>query len=105
MLDAWIATNPKNKAINPESELQQCAIRPFGKWFEKNFDTNIKIDVSVWCGIFAVSKQHIIQHPIEHYEKLIKYVDSHSNPEAGHYMERAWGAIFYPYPRSCVYYS
>ena len=24
-------------------------------------------------------------------------------PEAGHYMERSWGAIFYPYPESCIY--
>ena len=105
ILDEWAATNPQNKTINPESKLQKCPIRPFGKWYEKNFDTNITINVLVWYGIFAVAREHIIQHPIERYENLIKYVDSHSNPEAGHYMERSWGAIFYPYPSSCIYYS
>ena len=102
-LDNWSATNIQNKTENPESELQKCSIRPYGKWFEANFDTNLVINIFIYYGIFAVSREHIIQHPIERYENLIKYVDSHSNPEAGHYMERSWGAIFYPYPESCLY--
>ena len=27
---------------------------------------------------------------------LIQTINKHSNPEAGHYIERSWGAIFNP---------
>ena len=27
----------------------------------------------------------------------MKEVDEHQNPEAGHYLERSWYAVFYPY--------
>ena len=51
---------------------------------------------STWWGIFSIDKRDIIQHPISRYETLIATVNKHSNPEAGHYIERSWGAIFYP---------
>ena len=102
-LDEWKATNQKNIEVNPESQLEKSPIRPFGKWYDANFGSELKIKVFCFYGIIAVAREHIIQHPIERYEKLIKYVSNSSNPEAGHYMERSWGAIFYPYPDSCVY--
>jgi len=102
-LDEWKATNKENIEVNPESQLQKCPIRPFGKWYDANFGPELKIKVFCFYGIIAVAREHIIQHPIERYEKLIKYVSNSSNPEAGHYMERSWGAIFYPYPDSCIY--
>ena len=102
-LDEWKATNKENIEVNPESQLQKCPIRPFGKWYDANFGPELKIKVFCFYGIIAVAREHIIQHPIERYEKLIKYVSNSSNPEAGHYMERSWGAIFYPYPESCIY--
>ena len=103
-LNNWKCSNPQNRSINPESTLALCPERPFGKWYEKNFG-KISINIICYCGIFAVSKNHIRQHPKEHYEKLIKYVENHSNPEAGHYIERSWGAIFYPIPTNCIYYG
>jgi hypothetical protein len=27
---------------------------------------------------------------------LIKDLETHSNPEVGHYFERGWAAVFYP---------
>jgi len=102
-LDEWKATNPKNVAINPESQLLKSPIRPFGKWFDVNFGSDIHSKIFTFYGIFAVAREHILQHPIEKYERLIKYVNTHSNPEAGHYVERSWGALFYPYPDSCIY--
>jgi hypothetical protein len=48
-------------------------------------------------GIFAISKKDILQHPISYYETLIKDVDECSNPESGHFFERSWYALFYPY--------
>ena len=101
-MDEWKATNEKNKELNPEQKLDPSPIRPFGKWYEENFG-DVHTKVVCYFGIFAVAKHHITQHPKERYEKLISYLDTHSNPEAGHYMERSWGALFYPYPDSCVY--
>ena len=43
-----------------------------------------------------MDKKDIIQHSIERYQLLLNTVNNHSNPEAGHYIERSWGAIFYP---------
>ena len=102
-LDEWRATNPDNITVNPESTLEKSPIRPFGKWYDENFDPNLKIKVFCFYGIIAIAREHIIQHPIERYERLIKYINTSSNPEAGHYMERSWGAIFYPYPDACIY--
>lgn len=102
-LDEWKATNQENIAVNPESQLEKSPIRPFGKWYDANFAPDLKVKIFCFYGIIAVAREHIIQHPIERYEKLIKYVSNSSNPEAGHYMERSWGAIFYPYPESCIY--
>ena len=102
-LDDWKATNHENIVQNPESKLAPSPIRPFGKWFDANFGSDLHVKIFSFYGILGIAREHIIQHPIERYQKLIKYVDSSSNPEAGHYMERSWGAIFHPYPESCVY--
>jgi hypothetical protein len=78
--------------------LLDCPERPFGKWFKKNFPQIDPIYGFSQFGIFAVAREHIIQHSIEYYQSLISYLDHHHNPEAGHFFEVSWGAIFYPYP-------
>ena len=106
-LDSWTASNTKNVAMNPESTLAISPIRPFGPWFDANFgdlvEADVRIKVVCYFGIFAVAREHILQHPRSKYASLLKYLDKDSNPEAGHYMERAWGAIFYPYPPECIF--
>lgn len=102
-IEEWAATNEKNKTLNDENKLHPSPIRPFGPWFEENFGKEIHSKVVCYFGVFAIAKEHIIQHPKEYYEKFIKYLDHHSNPEVGHYMERSWSALFSPYPDSCIY--
>jgi len=102
-LNEWSSSDNTNKTANAESKLDPCSIRPFGAWYEANFG-DLHTQVICHFGIFAVAKQHIIQHPKSYYENLISYLDHHSNPEAGHYFERSWAAIFYPYPESCVHF-
>lgn len=102
VLDKWKATNVQNVSVNAEETLQKSPVRPFGAWFDLNFPNQPTYHVVSYFGIFAVSKEHIQQHPVSRYEQLIKYVDNHSNPEVGHYLERSWGAVFYPYPDSCL---
>jgi hypothetical protein len=101
-INKHVATNLVNQMANPETLLLPCPIRPFGRWYDAMFGDVVAKTVC-YFGMFAVSKEHIHQHPKEHYEKLIKFVDSHSNPEAGHYMERSWAAIFAPIPDECIH--
>jgi hypothetical protein len=103
-LDEWVATNAKNKALNGESKLLPAPIRPFGAWYDARFPEMVDRPIKVVCyyGIFAVAREHVIQHPRSRYEALLRDLSTHSNPEVGHYMERAWAAAFYPYPESCV---
>ena len=101
-LDEWKASEGKNAELNPETKLMLSPDRPFGVWFKKNFG-DVHIGAVVYHGIFAVSKQHIKQRSLASYKTLIKYVDGHSNPEAGHYFERAWLAVFGPVGKNCIY--
>ena len=101
-LDEYISSNSQNVEFNSESKLSHASIRPFGAWFDHYFPEYPPIHVVCYSEIFAVHRKHITQHPIEYYIKLMETLDHHSNPEAGHYMERSWGAIFYPYPMDCL---
>jgi len=94
-LDEWKTTNEKNVTINSESSLQKCRLRPYGVWYRYFFGKKQAHWLSMW-GIFSVDKRDILQHKKSRYELLIQTVNKHSNPEAGHYIERSWGAIFYP---------
>ena len=94
-LDQWTSSDDQNKVINVGNKLEPAQIRPFGPWFEATFP-NIKIQHMSYYGIVSVSQNEIHQHPIQYYEKLIKELSNSSNPEAGHYFERSWEAVFYP---------
>ena len=92
VLDEWKTTFKKNQD-KEEYRLLKSPIRPFGKWYEKHFDKN-PCNFIMYQGIFAVSREDIIKNPKSKYEELIRYVDHHVNPEAGHYIERIWGVLF-----------
>ena len=94
-LDEWSARHNSNDSANVKggNKLQPSAIRPFGDWYRSILkDTPIR--GFVWMGIFAVSRYHIQRRSKDFYQKLLTFVDNHPNPEAGHYIERAWAAIF-----------
>ena len=101
-LDTYVASHPHNAAINPESSLQLCKHRPYGVFYRACFPELPPVREVVYHGVFAVSRQHIQQQPRSRYAKLLSYLDTHSNPEAGHYMERSWLAAFYPVPTRCM---
>jgi hypothetical protein len=91
-LDNWESTHKSNHSANSEKKLFPSNIRPFGKWYENHFDKNV--NYSGYGGIFAVSDSHIKQYRKQYYEQLIKELEVSSNPEVGHYFERAWVAVF-----------
>jgi hypothetical protein len=95
VLDNWKASDPQNCQVNNENVLKKSVLRPFGKWFRYHFG-NIIVNYRVENSIFAVHKNDIIKHPVSRYQRLIVGLSTHSNPEVGHYCERAWGAIFFP---------
>ena len=94
-LDEWASSDESNKSINAESSLDKSKIRPFGKWYESNFGDSVVKHVT-YLGIYSVSKHDILQHPLEHYKNLMIQLETSSNPEVGHYMERSWAAVFHP---------
>ena len=94
-LDEWVSSDESNKSINAESSLDKSKIRPFGKWYESNFGDSVVKHVT-YLGIYSVSKHDILQHPLEHYKNLMIQLETSSNPEVGHYMERSWAAVFHP---------
>ena len=94
-INKFSTSNSQNFSINPESKLQLCRIRPYGRWFQYFFG-NIQPHWNTYWGISSIDKRDIIQHPIERYHQLLETVNKHSNPEAGHYLERSWCAVFYP---------
>lgn len=94
-IDEWKASYGPNSEENNESKLLLSPNRPFGKWFE-NYFGDIKVNVHCYYGIFSIDKRDIIKHPVSRYQHLIKDLETHSNPEVGHYFERGWGAVFYP---------
>ena len=100
--DTWQSTDKNNREDTSKDILHKSAIRPFGKWYESTFN-KLKISFVTYGGVFAVSKAHIHHHGVRYYQSLIDQFPNHSNPEVGHYFERAWVAIFHPIPHTCLY--
>ena len=106
-MSTYRASHPKNHQGTFDIRghtLKPANPRPFGKWYEKHFPGIIIYKV-VYSGVFAVSRNHIHQHPKSYYQTFLKELEGHSNPEVGHYIERAWVAIFHPIPDNCLYNS
>ena len=81
--------------IIKETQLKKCRLRPYSVWYNYFFG-KIKARWNTWWGIFSIDKRDILKYPVTKYQHLILTVNDHFNPEAGHYIERSWGAIFYP---------
>ncbi len=102
VLDEWKTSFGNNQESNQSYQTKLSPERPYGKWYEKHFPNN-KCPYVCYMGIFAISKKDIHKNPLEKYKTLISYVDDDVNPEAGHFIERAWVSLFYPMDESCVY--
>lgn len=94
-MNNYSSSTLENFKKNNESALTICKIRPYGKWYNYFFG-NIQTHWYSGCGIFSIDKRDIIQHNKERYKLFIKTLEISSNPEAGHYIERSWGAMFFP---------
>lgn len=97
----WQSTNAPNARVNPESALQPSRHRPLGAWY-RHHGLHADCRFVTYLGVLAVSRDHIRRHPKAYYEALLASVSGHSNPEAGHYLERSWVGVFGPVPPSCI---
>jgi len=95
MVDRWDVRHPLNNVQNKESVLIPAIIRPYGKWYDHHFKDIVMKYVN-WCGIFAITRETIRQHPIEHYKPFFDELSVGKDLEAVHYIERSWNAIFHP---------
>jgi len=94
---SYRSSDPSNRNLNRNASMQLCPERPFGNWYRKNFPKlPPTLPVIMWGSLFAMSREDIQQHSLDYYANLRDYLDTHQNPECGHYFERSWGAVFYP---------
>jgi len=94
-IDNYKSNDVNNSKLNPSLDLDAAEIRPFGKWYDDKFP-DAKIEYISYYGVVSATKNEIRQHPKLYYENLIKDLENSPNPEAGHYVERSWAAIFGP---------
>ena len=94
-LNKYVCSSEMNRTKNGESKLKLCAMRPYGNWYRTFFGKEDTHYYTYW-GIFSIHRNDIVQHDISRYNILLSILSTHSNPEAGHYIERSWGRIFHP---------
>lgn len=63
-------------------------------WFKLFNTTHPPTLVHTFCACFGVKRERILARPKSFYQRAIKFVDDHVNPENGHYFERLWFSIF-----------
>ena len=94
-LDYYSCSHSDNFSKNSETILYPSNLRPYGYWYNYFFGNKIA-HWSTLGGVFSIDKRDVIQHPKTTYINILQTVNTHSNPEAGHYIERSWGVIFFP---------
>jgi hypothetical protein len=94
-LSKWKATHASNTELNDESFLTPSKRRPFGKWYQHHFGNQFT-GYYQFHGMFSVDHRDILQHPVSRYQNILQELVVSSNPEVGHYTERAWLTIFGP---------
>jgi hypothetical protein len=100
-MDNYLCRNPCNRAINPESKCLPALIRPFGSWYDHHFGDRL-VKSYAYYGILSVDKRDVMQYKKDWFMKFLYGVARHSNPEAGHFTERSWAAIFYPMKHTLI---
>lgn len=97
-IDKYLSTNKNNSELNKNDTIEISKIRPFSKWYTSVFDDkNENEKCFVQNGMFGLKKDTILNKPKSYYIKLREQVNNHNNPETGHYFERSWKTVFFPY--------
>lgn len=94
-IDKHKLAHSENFNLNNSIELIKSDIRPFGNWYIHNFGKK-NVSYYTYNGILSFDKRDIMKYKIHNYERILKQLSVGPKPESAHYMERSWGAIFYP---------
>jgi hypothetical protein len=96
-MDHYQSEDLQNRDGNDNVPTLPADTRPFKNWFIKYIGEDRKEFKACGVkGIFAVSKKHIRNFPRDSYIRILEQLETHISPEAGHYVERSWGAFFHP---------
>jgi len=96
-LTAYEVTDPDNKELGESYTLAPANPRPFGLWMDTYLPGSTCPYVT-FLGLFSASKGMIHDHPLSFYRPFLDQLSHAKYPEAAHYMERAWAALFWPFP-------
>lgn len=103
-LDRWEVSDPDNKEAGDSYALHPASHRPFGAWVDHYLKGLPPCPYITYSGgLFALSRDMIHGHKIPFYRTFLSQLSHHKNTEAAHYMERVWGAIFYPFPEGVLH--
>jgi hypothetical protein len=95
-IDNSMSSNENNRKINTDASIQISDIRPYGEWYKSTFSNkNIDSKCVTYNSIFGITRETILKNPKSYYEELNNQVNTHHNPETGHFFERAWPSVFY----------
>jgi hypothetical protein len=100
-MDYYMAHCKQNLNSTTSVKLFNATPRPFSEWYKARFPGLTTETRGSFAGIFAVSAKHIKQRAKDAYLPFLEDLAVDSNPEAGHFMERAWLALFHPIPAEC----
>jgi hypothetical protein len=99
-LDAWSSSDANNRVT--DIALKPSPQRPFGAWFKHMFGYKPYADLAFphsWWLMASLPKTAIRDRPVDTYQKALSFLNDHSNPEAGHYVERVLLHLTSPMPR------
>jgi hypothetical protein len=100
-MDQYTCGDASNRSINPEAKCLPALIRPYGAWYDHHFGCRL-VKSYAYYGILSVDKRDIMQNNKFWFMKFLYGLARHSNPEAGHFTERSWAAIFYPMKHTII---
>jgi hypothetical protein len=91
-----------NAGTNGKDKQALAKVRPFGLWYAKYFP-GVQTKSASFCGLMAISREHLHRRPRSFYEALLSEVDKDKSPEASHFLERSWSSVGDPLPPETLY--
>ena len=95
-IEEYENVSEENRSLYTNKKVYLSKYRPYGKWYDHYIKYKEPVNQYSYWSIFSVSKKDILNNEKEYYESLNEELSLNPHPEAGHFMERSWFAIFSP---------
>ena len=93
-LDTYHSSTGLNSAAHPRGRLHPAPTRPFGSWHDAIFGQGRQPTHIAYNSFFSATRKDIWSNSKHLYKSLLAQLETSSNPESGHYMERSWASLF-----------